>query len=98
MAPSLAVAPGRPFIHLLIPISQTSVGKLLNRSIFDLSILPNHRGLGEAIPSATLARFTQSKRIGERGWRRGLPPFDSVQFHVRCTLGQLSKSQHAGDY
>src|SRR5262249_8501344 len=38
----------RPSPH---SISQTSVGKLLKGSIFGLSILPNHRGLGEAISS-----------------------------------------------
>jgi len=38
----------RPSPH---SISQTSVGKLLNRSMFDLSLSIIHRGSGEAIPS-----------------------------------------------
>src|SRR5262245_4675990 len=55
MAPKLAVAPGRPFVHLLIPSRRPRWGSLLNRSIFDLSLFFIHRESGEAIPLVNLS-------------------------------------------
>jgi hypothetical protein len=39
LAPSLLVAPGRPFIHLFIFVSQTSAGMLLIKTPNSFSIL-----------------------------------------------------------
>ena len=63
----------RPSPH---SISQTSVGKLLNRSIFDLSLSFIHRGSGEAIPSEpTVARLPNPRGLASEGGGEGGRPF-----------------------
>src|SRR4029453_16788421 len=66
MAPSLWVAPGRPFVHLLIPSRRPSVGTYEQAS--SVSDVLTSEGSRKAIPSEppSLAR-----PCGERRWRRG---------------------------
>src|SRR5215475_6785018 len=68
MAPSLAVAPGRPFVHLLIPSRRPRWGKLFNRSMFDLSICQDYLGQVKPLPrSHPRPRLRRKGGVGRNG-------------------------------
>ena len=71
----------RPSPH---SISQTSVGKLLKRSIFDLL-----GGQVKPFPRSNPRSLAQSK-IGERGWRRGSAsiPLVNLSERILCSIGR----------
>jgi hypothetical protein len=87
LLPSLAVAPGSPFVHLLIPSRRPRWGSCLTDRHLRFHFLLVVEGQVKPFPRSHPRSLAQSKRIGERGWRRGRAPIPLVNLSERILCG-----------